>query len=335
MDAAVLGADVLVVAPTGMGKSMCFQVPAVAERHGVTIVVSPLLCKYILVFYSRLLMHYLPALMKDQVAKLRHINVPVYAFTSETSKEERDEIIKDLKSGHPKARLLYITPEKLCSSETNQLIAKVHAQGELNRLVIDEAHCISEWGTDFRQEYRKLGLFRDRFPSVPIMALTASATPVVQDDIVSSLKMSRDHLFKVVHPFNRANLFYEVQYHSPTTNVLEAVSDYILKLYKRRGAPSTGIVYCRTRQGCDEMSQHLRSRGIGSRPYHRGLPPKTLDKTLAEWESEDLGVHVVCATVAFGMGIDKADVRYVIHADLPKSFEGYYQETGRAGRDGL
>lgn len=317
MEAAVQGADILVVAPTGMGKSMCFQVPAVAEKYGVTLVVSPLL-----------------SLMKDQVAKLYLLKIPVRAFTSETVAEEREEIVRDLASGHPRTRLLYITPEKLCSSETHRLIAKLHDQGQLNRLVIDEAHCISEWGTDFRQDYRKLGTFRDRFPTVPIMALTASATPIVQEDIVSSLKMSRDHFFKVVHPFNRPNLFYEIQYIAPSTNIAQAVAEYINKLHKRRGCPSTGIVYCRTKAGCDEISHFLRGQGIGAKPYHRGLSPKVLEKTLHEWESEGSGVDVVCATVAFGMGIDKSDVRYVIHADLPKSFEGYYQETGRAGRDG-
>ncbi|PVF95214.1 ATP-dependent DNA helicase [Serendipita vermifera] len=318
MQAAVQGADILVIAPTGMGKSLCFQVPAVAEKHGVTLVISPLL-----------------ALMKDQIAKLRALKIPVHAFTSETAKEERDEIVRDLSSGHPRCKLLYITPEKLCSAETTRLIRKTYEHGELNRLVVDEAHCISEWGSDFRQEYRKLGSFRDQFPNVPLMALTASATATVQDDIISSLKMSSDHLFKVVHPFNRSNIFYEVQYVSPSIDVMDAIAQYILKLYSRRGAVSTGIVYCRSRQSCDEMSHFLRGKGIGSKPYHRGLPAKTLAKTLQEWEDEEAPIHVVCATVAFGLGIDKGDVRYVIHADLPKSFEGYYQETGRAGRDGL
>ncbi|KIM30825.1 hypothetical protein M408DRAFT_327788 [Serendipita vermifera MAFF 305830] len=312
MEAAVQGADILVVAPTGMGKSMCFQVPAVAEKYGVTIVVSPLL----------------------EVAKLRLLKIPAHAFTSETIASEREEIVRDLSSGHPRCRLLYITPEKLCSAETNKLIRKVHAQGELNRLVVDEAHCISEWGTDFRHEYRRLGSFRDQFKDVPVMALTASATPIVQDDIVANLKMSKDHLFKVVHPFNRKNIFYEVQYISPSTFVQDAVKEYILKFHKRRGMPSTGIVYSRTRQSCDEMAQYLRGKGIGAKPYHRGIPSKTLDRTLKEWETEESGTTVVCATVAFGLGIDKGDVRYVIHADLPKSFEGFYQETGRAGRDG-
>ncbi|KAG9045757.1 hypothetical protein FS837_005714 [Tulasnella sp. UAMH 9824] len=159
-DASLFGADVFVVAPTGMGKSLCFQIPAVADRHGITIVISPLL-----------------ALMKNQVAKLRELGVPAVSFTSETLPHEKAAIVKELESGHPKSRLLYITPEKLMSSDFCTLLTRAYEQRELSRLVIDEAHCISEWGHDFRGEYRKLGTFRDQFPDVPIMALTASATP--------------------------------------------------------------------------------------------------------------------------------------------------------------
>ncbi|KAH9947446.1 ATP-dependent DNA helicase [Amylocystis lapponica] len=322
VEAAVLGADVVVIAPTGMGKSICFQVPAIADAHGVTVVVSPLL-----------------ALMKNQVGKLRRINVPVAALTSETPHGTKQETIKDLCSDHPSTRLLYVSPEKFCTTEFSRILAKVYEQGELNRLVVDEAHCISEWGHDFRAEYRRLGSFRDRFPSIPIMALTATATAVVQDDIVSSLKMSPDHLFKVVHPFNRANLYYEIRYlASPDPDAHMAdIFTYIHGLHQRRGRPSSGIVYCRTRARCDVLAEYLRGKGLNARPYHRGIRAATLSRTLEEWEQGGAGaggVDVVCATIAFGMGIDKADVRYILHYDLPKSFEGYYQETGRAGRDG-
>ncbi|KAJ7274146.1 P-loop containing nucleoside triphosphate hydrolase protein [Mycena rebaudengoi] len=322
VEAAIRGADIFVLAPTGMGKSLCFQVPAVADKHGVTIVVSPLL-----------------ALMKNQVAGLREKQVPVASLTSETSASDKKDIVRDLSSGHPVTRLLYITPEKLCTAEFMQLLETIYRQKELNRLVIDEAHCISEWGHDFRSEYRRLGQFRKRFKEIPIMALTATATAAVQLDIIRSLGMSEEHLYKVIHPFNRANLFYEVRYLSAPNPVSQMadICDYIFTLYQRRERPSSGIIYCRTRASCDELSNYLRGRGLNSRPYHRGIPSKTLDRTLKDWSSGGAGnggVDVVCATIAFGLGIDKGDVRYIIHYDLPKSLEGYYQETGRAGRDG-
>ncbi|KAJ7617494.1 ATP-dependent DNA helicase [Mycena polygramma] len=322
VEAAVRGADIFVLAPTGMGKSLCFQVPAVAESHGVTIVVSPLL-----------------ALMKNQVSGLREKDIPVASLTSETSPAEKKNIVRDLSSGHPVNRLLYITPEKLCTAEFLQILTRIYEQKELNRLVVDEAHCISEWGHDFRSEYRRLGIFRQKFEDIPIMALTATATPSVQLDIIRSLGMSEEHLVKVVHPFNRANLFYEVRYMSapnPSSQMAD-ICDYIFTLYQRRERPSSGIVYCRTRASCDDLSAYLRGRGLNSRPYHRGISSATLDKTLKEWSrggAGNGGVDVVCATIAFGLGIDKGDVRYIIHYDLPKSLEGYYQETGRAGRDG-
>ncbi|KAJ7213916.1 P-loop containing nucleoside triphosphate hydrolase protein [Mycena pura] len=316
VEAAVRGADIFVLAPTGMGKSICFQVPAVADLHGTTIVVSPLL-----------------ALMKDQVSGLREKGINVASLTSETSPADRKEIIRDLSSGHTVNRLLYITPEKLCTPEFLQLLSDVYENQELNRLVVDEAHCISEWGHDFRAEYRRLGIFRRRFENIPIMALTATATPSVQQDIIRSLGMSEQHLVKVIHPFNRANLYYEVRYLSApkAASQMADIVEYIFTLYERRQRPSSGIIYCRTRAGCDELSAYLRGRGINSRPYHRGIPAATLDRTLTDWSrggDGSSGVDVVCATIAFGLGIDKGDVRYILHYDLPKSFEG------RAGRDG-
>ncbi|KAF7299551.1 ATP-dependent DNA helicase [Mycena chlorophos] len=333
VEAAVRGADVFVLAPTGMGKSLCFQVPAVAETHGITIVVSPLL-----------------ALMKNQVAGLRAKSVKVVALTSETPTEEREELLAIPLTGYSTARLALfdmqltnistVTPEKLLKGELLHNLDILHENKELNRLVIDEAHCISEWGHDFRSEYRRLGIFRDRYKSVPIMALTATATPAVQADIIRSLGISTDHLVKVVHPFNRGNLFYEVKYMS-TPNQLSQFAEilkFIMKIYERRGRVSSGIIYCRTRAACDELSIYLRGQGLRSRPYHRGLKPHQLDTTLREWTGGGGAatgtVDVVCATIAFGLGIDKGDVRYIIHYDLPKSLEGYYQETGRAGRDG-
>ncbi|KAI0064084.1 ATP-dependent DNA helicase [Artomyces pyxidatus] len=321
-EAAMRGEDVLVVAPTGMGKSVCFQVPAIAAESGVTIVVSPLL-----------------ALMKNQVAKLRQHDVCVVSMTSETLKQERLEIIEDLSSDYSTTRLLYTTPEKLCTPDFMRSLTPIYQRKRLNRLVVDEAHCISEWGHDFRSEYRRLGEFRLKFPDVSIMALTASATPLVQDDIVRSLKMLPNRLYKVVHPFNRSNLFYEVRYHATTDPILqmEEIFTCINALHQRRNRPSSGIVYCRTRATCDALSQYLRGKGLSARPYHKGVKSSLLDKTLKEWQeggNGEGGVDVVCATVAFGMGIDKSDVRYIMHYDIPKSIEGYYQETGRGGRDG-
>ncbi|RPD77979.1 ATP-dependent DNA helicase [Lentinus tigrinus ALCF2SS1-7] len=324
VEAAILGSDVLVIAPTGMGKSLCFQVPALSVEHGVTVVVSPLL-----------------ALMKNQIAKLRGLNVPVASLTSETPSYERSYVMQDLSSDGPSIRLLYVSPEKFCTPEIRRIMGELHSRDELNRLVVDEAHCISEWGHDFREEYRRLGSFRDKFPDIPIMALTATATETVQQDIIRSLKMARNRLFLALHPFNRANLYYEVRYLSspnPNAHMID-VFEYIDNLHRRRGQPSSGIVYCRTRAVCDELAQFLRGKGIQAKAYHRGLSNAVLDKTLKEWGEGGNGIpggaDVVCATIAFGMGIDKADVRYIIHFDLPKSFEGYYQETGRAGRDGL
>ncbi|KAG1818681.1 P-loop containing nucleoside triphosphate hydrolase protein [Suillus subaureus] len=322
VEAATSGLDVFVLAPTGMGKSLCFQIPAIADKFGISIIVSPLL-----------------ALMKNQVSSLRRKGLPAVSWTSDTPKGERDQIIEDLESGKPQTRLLYTTPEKLCTREMTRLLDIVYVEGELNRLVVDEAHCISEWGHDFREEYRRLGSFRERFHGVPIMALTATATPSVQTDIIRNLKMSEERLFTASHPFNRTNLFYDIKYTAALDSLsrMSAVYDFVMTLHRRRARPSSGIIYCRTRAACDELSAFLRGKGISARPYHRGIRPHMLDKTLSEWEAGgngDGGVDVVCATIAFGMGIDKSDVRYIIHYDLPKSFEGYYQETGRAGRDG-
>ncbi|ORY42443.1 P-loop containing nucleoside triphosphate hydrolase protein [Leucosporidium creatinivorum] len=329
MEASLKGADILVIAPTGMGKSLCFQVPAVAERHGLTLVVSPLL-----------------SLMQDQIAALKRLEIPCAMLSSKTSPEEQKEILNDMESGHPKNRLLYITPERLSSAPFRKKLRILHKQQELNRLVVDEAHCISEWGHDFRPEYSKLGEFRGDFPKVPIMALTASATPKVQEDITSELAMDPDLLFKVIHPFNRPNLFYEIRHFSESNDGSHYRQDDILSFITRlvaRGGnrPTAGIIYCRAKKTCDELSAWLRGKGVFAAPYHRGLKDFEADENQRRWvENDDLAdsgkprVDCIVATIAFGMGIDKSNCRYVIHYDVPKSFEGYYQETGRAGRDG-
>ncbi|KAH8829362.1 P-loop containing nucleoside triphosphate hydrolase protein [Flagelloscypha sp. PMI_526] len=316
VEAAVKGADILVLAPTGMGKSLCFQVPALADSHGVTLVLSPLL----------------------EVQALRTKGVVVASLTSETPYAEKQEILADLILDQPRTRLLYLTPERLAGSSMLDVLDVVYENEELNRLVVDEAHCISEWGRDFRPDFRRLGTFRDRFPNVPIMALTASLHNLtslrVQEDIIHSLKLSSEHFCKVIHPFNRSNLYYEVK----CINNLDpgwrmnVIHQFIMRLYAKTNAAVTGIVYCRVRKSCDELSDYLRQKGLNARPYHKGVPDKTRDRVLKGWTEGN--IDVVCSTIAFGLGINKADVRYVIHWDLPKSFEGYYQETGRAGRDG-
>ncbi|KXN82789.1 ATP-dependent DNA helicase hus2/rqh1 [Leucoagaricus sp. SymC.cos] len=318
------GRDVFVLAPTGMGKSLCFQLPAVMAKNGVTLVISPL-C----------------SLMLNQVDNLQKKGVKVMAWTSETDSEERKKLEADLLSDHPCVRLLYISPEKYVTPDCTRLLDAVNKKQNLNRLVIDEAHCISEWGHSFRSDYRRLGKFRDRYGDIPIMALTATATPIVRRDIVFSLKMDLDNLFQAVHPFNRENLFYEVRYLStvePHARMQE-IFEYITLLYQWERA-SSGIIYCRAKATCDALSGFLRGKGLSVKPYHRGISPGILKETLKKWSvgghGEPGGVDLVVATIAFGLGIDKGDVRhvYIIHYDLPTSFEGYYQETGRAGRDG-
>ncbi|KAF8547656.1 ATP-dependent DNA helicase [Imleria badia] len=311
------GADVFVLAPTGMGKSLCFQVLAIAEDCGVSIIASPLL-----------------ALMTNQVTNLRSKGISAVSLTSETSKGEKSEILRDLSSKQPKNRLFYTTPEKLCTQDLMRALASVYSNGQLRRLVIDEAHCISEWGHDFREEYRNLGSFRERFPGITIMTLTATATKNVQRDIIRSLKMAQDKFFTAVHPFNRVNLHVGwVRYKSApeSHSLMQDILEFIESLHRRRNRPSSGIIYCRKRGMCDELSNYLRVKGLNAQPYHRGISQKTLNKTLKEWEiggTGEGGVDVVCATIAFGTGIDKSDIRYIIHYDLPKSMEGYYQETG-------
>ncbi|CDO71670.1 hypothetical protein BN946_scf184915.g14 [Trametes cinnabarina] len=267
--------------------------------------------------------------MKNQVTKLRELGVAVAALTSETSHQDRTYTLQDLSSDGPSTRLLYISPEKYCTPEIRRILVQLHQAGELNRLVVDE-----EWGHDFREEYRRLGSFRDKFPDIPIMALTATATEGVQQDIMRSLKMSGNRLYIALHPFNRANLYYEIRYlcsPEPTAHMFD-VYQYIHNLHERRGRASSGIVYCRTRATCDELALFLGRKGLNAKPYHRGLSPSVLDKTLRAWAEGGTGapggIDVVCATIAFGMGIDKADVRYIIHFDLPKSFEAR-EDAGR------
>ncbi|HEX4639364.1 MAG TPA: DNA helicase RecQ [Chthoniobacterales bacterium] len=291
--------DVFALMPTGGGKSLCFQLPALL-REGLTIVVSPLI-----------------ALMKDQVDALRASGIAATFLNSSLDRHEAAERFRGLNRGE--YRLLYVAPERLMldsffESALNWNIAQV---------AIDEAHCISEWGHDFRPEYRELKKLRRHLPGVPIMALTATATERVRIDIVQQLKLNGAHCY--VASFNRPNLTYRVV---PKSSAYDQLLTFI------RGRPDeSGIVYCASRKTADSLAAKLVLDGIKAKPYHAGLDPKERSKHQELFLRDD--VRVITATIAFGMGINKPNVRFVVHHDLPKNIESYYQETGRAGRDGL
>lgn len=291
--------DVLAVLPTGGGKSLCYQLPSVA-RPGLTVVVSPLI-----------------ALMKDQVDGLLTGGVPATFLNSSLEKEESRARLRGLHAG--KYRLLYVAPERLMLSGFVDDVAR----WGVKLIAVDEAHCISEWGHDFRPEYRQLSSLRARFPGIPILALTATATERVRGDILSQLRLREPQVF--LASFNRPNLRYRVQAKSQAFHqVLE---------YLETHPGDSGIVYCQSRKTAEGLAEKLKAEGIAARPYHAGLTPRERSTHQDLFLRDE--ARVVCATIAFGMGINKPNVRFVIHYDLPKNIEGYYQETGRAGRDGL
>ena len=298
----IYGNNTFVIMPTGGGKSLCYQLPALV-LEGTAIVVSPLI-----------------ALMKNQVDAIRSISSEqgiAHVLNSSLTKTEINQVKSDITAGITK--LLYVAPESLTKEEYIQFLRNV----KLSFVAIDEAHCISEWGHDFRPEYRNLRHIIKQLGDVPIIGLTATATPKVQEDILKNLDMSNANTFKA--SFNRANLFYEVR---PKTKNIEG--DIIRFIKQNKG--KSGVIYCLSRKKVEEIAQLLQVNGISAVPYHAGLDAKTRAKHQDMFLMED--VDVVVATIAFGMGIDKPDVRFVIHHDIPKSLESYYQETGRAGRDG-
>jgi ATP-dependent DNA helicase RecQ len=297
------GNNSFVIMPTGGGKSLCYQLPAII-LDGTAIVISPLI-----------------ALMKNQVDLIRSNNTDpsvAHVLNSTLNKEQIEKVKQDVSEG--KTKLLFVAPETLSKNDTIEFLKKV----TISFLAIDEAHCISEWGHDFRPEYRKIRDVIDSVdPKIKVIALTATATPKVQDDIIKNLKISDSKLFK--SSFNRPNLYYEVRPKNDETEV-----DLIKFIKSNQG--ESGIIYCLSRKNVEDLSQLLNINGVKSLPYHAGLEKNVREENQDKFLKDDC--DVIVATIAFGMGIDKPDVRYVVHHNVPKSIEGYYQETGRAGRDG-
>lgn len=291
--------DVFVLMPTGGGKSLCYQLPSIMG-NGVTIVVSPLI-----------------SLMKDQVDALKANGIRAEFLNSSLTETKQDEILTMVHKNE--LRLLYVAPERLMQDRFWMLLEKL----AINFFAIDEAHCISQWGHDFRPEYRKLSLLKKTFPHIPIVALTATATTRVKQDIVEQLTLENPTRFQA--SFNRPNLTYFIH---PKLNSLQTLLTYI-KAHKGE----SGIIYCQSRKTVEGLSKKLQDKGIFALPYHAGLPDDVRRKNQEDFIKEN--ADIIVATIAFGMGIDKPNVRYVFHYNLPQSLEHYYQETGRAGRDGL
>lgn len=304
----ISGGDALVLMPTGGGKSLCYQIPALAREqdgHGATIVVSPLI-----------------ALMHDQVGALHEAGVKAAFLNSTLSLQEADEVERRLLRGE--LTLLYAAPERVATPRFLSLLDALYQKRQLALFAIDEAHCVSQWGHDFRPEYRALAVFHERYPGVPRIALTATADATTRADIVQHLQLEEARQF--VSSFDRPNIRYTiVEKKDPTLQ--------LLRFIEAEHAGEAGIVYCQSRKRVEEVAELLCREGMDALPYHAGLDAQVRQRHQDRFLREE-GV-VMTATIAFGMGIDKPDVRFVAHLDLPKNIEGYYQETGRAGRDGL
>ena len=304
IESLLAGNDIFVIMPTGGGKSLCYQLPALM-MEGTAIIISPLI-----------------ALMKNQVDQIRSFSHDTVAhfLNSSLTKTEITKVKQDVTSGSTK--MLYIAPETLKKDETIEFLKSIN----ISFVAVDEAHCISEWGHDFRPEYRRIKQMIKEIKEVPMMALTATATPKVQQDIQKNLQMNDALLFK--SSFNRTNLYYEVR---PKGKKADVMKDLVSYVKTKKG--KSGIIYCLSRKKVEEIAEVLKANGVKALPYHAGLDSKTRAAHQDAFLMED--TDVIVATIAFGMGIDKPDVRFVIHYDVPKSIEGYYQETGRGGRDGI
>ncbi|WP_324883597.1 DNA helicase RecQ [Polaromonas sp.] len=308
VDHVVRGGDALVLMPTGGGKSLCYQIPAIVRQqagHGVTVVISPLI-----------------ALMHDQVGALHEAGVSAAFLNSTQTQEESSALEKQLLRNE--LTLLYAAPERINTPRMKGLLGSLHERGLLSLFAIDEAHCVSQWGHDFRPEYRSLSLLHETFPDVPRIALTATADALTRQDMIERLKLEEAREF--VSSFDRPNIRYTIVEKTDATRQL-------LNFIETEHAGEAGIVYCQSRKRVEEIAETLADAGIKAMAYHAGLDSALRQQRQDRFLREEGMVMV--ATIAFGMGIDKPDVRFVAHLDMPKNIEGYYQETGRAGRDGL
>ncbi|WP_287741212.1 DNA helicase RecQ [Diaphorobacter sp.] len=308
IDHVIAGGDALVLMPTGGGKSLCYQVPAIVRRDaglGVTVVVSPLI-----------------ALMHDQVGALHEAGVEAAFLNSTLDWQQTQDVERRLARGE--ITLLYAAPERVTTDRFLTLLDGLHARGQLGLFAIDEAHCVSQWGHDFRPEYRQLAVLHERYAGVPRIALTATADALTREDILQGLRLQQARQF--VSSFDRPNIRYRIEEKKePLTQLMRFID--------REHLGEAGVVYCQSRKRVEELAQALCDAGLTALPYHAGLPAEVRQQNQDRFLRED-GI-VMVATIAFGMGIDKPDVRFVAHVDMPKNIEGYYQETGRAGRDGL
>ena len=337
INAAIADHDIFLCAATSFGKSLCYQLPAVVAV-GVTIVISPLL-----------------ALMENQVNAAQALGIPTECITGHTLKADRTRIETDLLCGHPATRLLYVTPELCAFDRFRKILRTIHQQGQLVRVAIDEAHCVSEWGHDFRTAYKELSWLKKTLilPSVPIMAVTATATKQVRDDVYDFLNLRSALCFNTSSA--RPNIHYEIQYFSemaptnPDGDLLPYLLDWLKGMHHRRvlalvSNPIHGIMYCPTRVKADSLAQQLKESGIRATSYHAGLDQPLRVKIqsdflatppIAEADMDKItsSFNIICATTAFGMGIDMPTVRFVVHFGLPRGMESFIQESGRGGRD--
>ena len=313
INAFLSGYDVMIIMPTGGGKSLCYQLAAVTKNQGFTLVVSPLV-----------------SLMEDQVIALKKLNVNVGYLSASSDKDEVNRIQEDMLKKNTTLRVLYVTPEKLAKSKRFMAkLQKAYSSENFTQLAVDEVHCCSQWGHDFRPDYKYLGVMRSLFPNVPIMGLTATITSSVSDDVKNILNMGQNTpCLKFKASFNRPNLYYEVRL---KPEIQEDVTTTLYELLTQEFDKQSGIIYTLSIKDTESLSSELKIRGIKCGPYHAQLDAEHRSKVHRKWLSGDY--QVVIATIAFGMGIDKPNVRFVIHHSISKSMENFYQESGRAGRD--